>query len=259
MMIRSWRLVRIALVACAFFTTAAGTIWAATINGTALNDTLRGTSAADKLYGRAGNDRLQGVAGNDLLVGGPGNDVLVGGPGRDTVQCGAGRDRVSRDIQDKVAKDCEVIRGPKPAPPAPPLPPSPPAPTPPPPSPITAGSYKGLLEGNFVFFDVSSNRTVSGFRSNYLREDCDGDIYVYGTLDWGSTAYPIANDGTFSFSANSQGTIGDGTGTFYDEVTGRIDGSTATGTVVGTAEFDYQGRHWKCTSGRRTWTATLQP
>jgi hypothetical protein len=91
-------------------------VGAGTIIGTPKNEVLRGTAKADKMYGRAGNDKLYGLAGNDLLVGGPGNDLLVGGPGGDTVQCGPGRDTVQATEDDKVAVDCEVLKGlPKPA------------------------------------------------------------------------------------------------------------------------------------------------
>jgi pimeloyl-ACP methyl ester carboxylesterase len=107
----------------------AGTIWAAQsvvrIGGPG-NDILRGTPGADKLYGRGGNDRLFGLAGNDLLVGGSGKDVLTGGAGADRLICGAGRDTANADRRDKVARDCESVKGiPKPEPP-----PTPPAPAP---------------------------------------------------------------------------------------------------------------------------------
>ena len=93
-----------------------GPVVAGTIIGTPKNEVLRGTAKADKLYGRAGNDKLYGLAGNDLLVGGRGNDLLVGGPGRDTMRCGPGRDTAQATREDKVAVDCEVVKGvPKPA------------------------------------------------------------------------------------------------------------------------------------------------
>jgi Calx-beta domain-containing protein/hemolysin type calcium-binding protein len=89
---------------------------AANISGTAKNDALRGTVGADKLYGRAGSDKLYGLGGNDYLNGGGGNDVLVGGPGADTLVCGPGVDTALADAADKVAADCENVKGlPKPA------------------------------------------------------------------------------------------------------------------------------------------------
>ena len=124
--------------------------------------------------------------------------------------------------------------------------------------PVMVGTYKGLLEGNFIFFDVNSDRTVSGFRSNYIREDCNGNLYIYGTVSWGSSHRPIAADGTFAFGGTSSGTIGGNPATFTNAVTGRFDGPNATGTYTASAEFDYQGTHYRCTSGTKPWTAALQ-
>jgi hypothetical protein len=92
-----------------------GSAFAASIVGTAKNDTLRGTAKADRLLGRGGNDKLYGLGGADVLNGGPGNDLLVGGTGPDRLACGPGRDTAMADAQDKVAADCETIKGlPKP-------------------------------------------------------------------------------------------------------------------------------------------------
>jgi hypothetical protein len=84
------------------------------------NDFLRGLGGNDRLYGGSGNDRLFGGVGNDRLEGHKGRDILDGGAGKDTIvardkavdtiRCGAGRDVVTADRNDKVAKDCEVIR-----------------------------------------------------------------------------------------------------------------------------------------------------
>ena len=124
---------------------------------------------------------------------------------------------------------------------------------------MTAGNYQGLLDGNFVFLTILSDRTVTGFRSNYLREDCNDDLYIYGTIDWGTSKFKIATDGTFSASSTGSGTVDDEPATFTDSVTGRVDGTTVTGTVTGTAEFTYDGTPYRCSSGVKTYTATLQP
>jgi RTX calcium-binding nonapeptide repeat (4 copies) len=125
----------------------AGTIWAGVIPGGAGNDTLRGTARADSLYGKGGNDRLLGLAGNDLLVGGPGNDRLTGGPGSDRLSCGRGRDTANADANDRVASDCESVKGiPKPTPgPEPPPEPEEP-PLPPPGQKIDVGGYSLYIE-----------------------------------------------------------------------------------------------------------------
>jgi hypothetical protein len=272
----------------------ATTVGAATVRGTPGRDALRGGASADKLlglggndklYGGAGNDKLYGGAGNDVLSGGAGNDLLVGGAGADTLSCGPGRDIASADRMDKVGKDCEVVKG---------IPVTPPPPAsacsngrdddsdgkidypadpgctsasdtdetdPPPPAvPVTTGSYRGLIDGNFLFFDATSDRAVTGFRSNYIREDCNGGVYIYGTVDWGTSRFPIAPDGTFSASARDAGTVDNLPATFTDALTGRFDGSNnVTGTYTASAEFDYQGTHYSCTSGQKTWTASLLP
>jgi RTX calcium-binding nonapeptide repeat (4 copies) len=129
----------ITVLAFAAFALIAGSAWAATINGTARGETLRGTTAADRIDGKGGHDKLIGAGGNDVLVGGPGNDILVGGAGADTLRCGPGRDTATRDKRDKVASDCEVVRGPAPDSPAPP--PTPPPPPAPPPTPGAPAAY----------------------------------------------------------------------------------------------------------------------
>jgi hypothetical protein len=131
---------RIAVLVPAVLAFAAGSVLAATINGTTRHDTLRGGARADTIYGKGGNDRLFGAGGNDVLVGGAGNDLLVGGIGADTLRCGPGRDTAIRDLPDRVARDCEVVRGPRPTPPPPPPPPTPPPP-PAPPAPGAPATY----------------------------------------------------------------------------------------------------------------------
>ena len=250
-----------AFIAWVVLLVAAATVGAATISGTAGNDTLRGGAKADRLNGKGGNDKLFGAAGNDVLNGGPGNDVLLGGPGADKLACGQGQDVARGDSQDKISTDCEIVKGlPAPEPPAPPAPPPAPAPpAPPPATPVTVGSYRGLLDGNFIFFEVTSDRTVSGFRSNYIREDCNDNLYIYGTVSWGSTHYQILADATFAFSGTGTGTIDGSPATFNDAVTGRFDGTSATGTYTANSEFDYKGTHYRCTSGTKSWTAALLP
>jgi RTX calcium-binding nonapeptide repeat (4 copies) len=245
-----------ASLVCLVLLAAAASVGAATITGTAGNDTLRGGVKADKLNGKGGNDKLYSGAGNDVLIGGVGNDLLVGGPGADKLSCGAGSDTARGDATDTIAKDCEKVTGVPTTPPPPPPPPSPPPP--PPATPITPGSYKGLLDGNFVFLEITSDRMVTGFRSNYLREDCNGNVYIYGTLDWGSSRFPIAADGTFSVSGTGTGTVDDLPASFTNTVSGKVDGTTVTGAVTGTADFTSDGTHYQCSSGVKTYTATLQ-
>jgi Calx-beta domain-containing protein/hemolysin type calcium-binding protein len=74
------------------------------INGTARSDVLRGTPGNDVINGKAGNDKLFGLGGND---------TLIGGPGADSLDCGPGKDTAVYDLQDKLVKNCEIVKGPK--------------------------------------------------------------------------------------------------------------------------------------------------
>ena len=124
--------------------------------------------------------------------------------------------------------------------------------------PVTAGTYKGIIEGNALFLDVV-DRYVTHFRSNYLRMDCGSTgVYVYGALDWGNSRFPIGADGTFSAASDSNGTVDGDPAKYHDELAGRFDGTNASGTALVSVEFDSDGTHYSCTSGQRPWTAPLQ-
>jgi hypothetical protein len=248
--------------------------------GTNGPDTLRGTAKADHLSGEEGNDRLFGLASNDVLVGGPGADRLDGGPGddrllvrdtaRDRVVCGPGRDTVVGDQRDVAGADCEVVlrkKVPDPAAPAEPEPEPEPAPSPAvPPATVEAspGSYKGATSvGNYVFFDVTAARTVAGFRVNDFRRVCDGPMTIYGGLDLGASArFAVQSDGGFAIQYKwDKGWAIDPSIPAKGEVniTGHVQGSSASGTAYVSIEFDYQGRHWRCATEQQTWTATRLP
>ena len=99
---------------------------------------------------------------------------------------------------------------------------------------MTAGSYKGATStGNFVFFDVTPGRAVRGFRVSNFRLTCDGDLIVYGPLDFGP-AYEsrLGADGSFLEEASGSSTFSDGTPVKYTiRVTGTVQGSSASGTA----------------------------
>ena len=124
--------------------------------------------------------------------------------------------------------------------------------------PVTAGAYKGVIEGNALFLDVV-DRYVTHFRSNYLRMDCGSTgVYVYGALDWHDSRFPIGADATFRATSDSNGTVDGDPAKFHDELTGRFDGTNASGTALVSVEFDSDGTHYSCTSGPRPWTASFQ-
>jgi hypothetical protein len=97
------------------------------------NDDLNGGGGDDDLLGGAGNDDLDGGAGNDdildrigrdIVTSGGGNDRIDvfdresssssgrakrSGRGKDVVNCGKGKDTVFANVNDKVAKNCEIV------------------------------------------------------------------------------------------------------------------------------------------------------
>jgi hypothetical protein len=98
----------------------AGAAQAARIAGTSGSDRLVGTVRADTITGLEGRDVLLGRGGTDFLEGGAGRDRAEAGSGddrvaveydgsRDTVRCGAGTDTVTADLNDDVARDCEIV------------------------------------------------------------------------------------------------------------------------------------------------------
>jgi len=272
----------------------------ASLRGNPRPNTLRGTPAADSIWGLAGNDKLYGGAGNDKLYGGAGNDLLVGGAGADVMSCGAGNDRVGGGAGDKAARDCEHVSGiPKPTgggtgggeggggSPAPP----PPKATcengmdddgdgkidypadrgcesaadtdeTDPAAPVTAGSYKGATqEGNFVFFTVTSDRKITGFRLNAVAENCEPGGTLRGSVDWGDSRFASGNDGRFTAQGNWTGSEKNGDSELTSSswtVTGSFSGGSASGTVTMSAEANYNGTHYRCSAGEVKWTAAVQ-
>jgi hypothetical protein len=254
-----------ASLACSMLLIVVTTVGAATIRGTAGNDTIRGGAVADKLDGKGGNDKLYGAAGNDVLLGGAGNDLLVGGPGADRLTCGAGRDTARGDARDRIGADCEVVKGIPTTPPPPPAPPAPPPPPPPPPaSPVTTGPYKGQInQGHFLFFEVAGDRTVRDWRTNEIPEECEGGGILRGGF-WAVYPIPVAIDNSGNFLIDWGGELNGGEGftgpiKFHVTIAGKIDGSSAAGTVRSSSDFTYEGEHYVCNSGQLPWAATDTP
>lgn len=129
-------------------------------------------------------------------------------------------------------------------------------------SPVSSGSYQGATqEANYVFFSVNGSRMITGFRVNSLTENCNGDVYLQGSVNWSDQAFPIAVDGTFDaeYSWSGSETVGD---TEYTAETWKITGrfttaTTETGTISIADELNYQGTHYSC-SGSVTYSATFQ-
>lgn len=155
---------------------AAGVAWGGTVLGTPRADVLRGTPHNDKMYGRGGNDRLYGYAGNDVLVGGPGADVLA---------CGSGRDVAIADANDKVSRDCEVVKGR-------------PSPSPPPPSASDERVYLALGDSisTAIGDSISTAIGASAPAKSWVRLYCDRLASSAGITRLDNLAQPGHNDGS---------------------------------------------------------------
>lgn len=243
---------------------AAGTVWAATIVGTPGGDTLRGGSRADKVYGKGGNDRLYGAAGNDLLVGGPGNDLLVGGTGADTLRCGTGRDTASRDRSDRVARDCEVVRGPRPTPtPPPPLPPIPP-PTPPAPKALP-GLYCGNTDqGPSLCLRTNADASAVDMFETSSIVDCTPPLRFEVTLTFGGASRAlISSDLSFAFEYTGPLTsgsreVGNIQTSYFARGVFTTDGKAEGTLAVTSLSFDFELHHYECAQNPVRWVVTTQ-
>jgi hypothetical protein len=129
--------------------------------------------------------------------------------------------------------------------------------------PVTAGIYKGATqEGNFVFFVVTSNRTVTEFRINAIPCTCDGPIRLTGGEDFGDSTFTIRADGSFLAKGDWTGSnvTGDAEWLHWDAtLTGQFtSATTVTGTIIENYELKYKGTLYKCTTRLLNWSASLQ-
>jgi len=193
-----------------------------------------------------GNDQLFGGTGSDRLVGGPGADRLVGDAGRDYLVCGPGRDIAQADKRDKVAKDCEIVRG---------LPKPPPPPPPPPPPVATAGTYCGRTsQGKIVCFDVvtaAAGQTISNLRIT-IEATCEPSRQLNFTLK-PPTAIPIQSDRAFSATVTRSRYTATVEGAF-NEV-----GTHVRGTFGAHATANRRGVQYECDSGSVSFNARTPP
>ncbi len=129
--------------------------------------------------------------------------------------------------------------------------------------PITAGSYRGSTQnGNYVFFTLASDRTVTGFRVNDLPESCDPGGEITGGIDFGKDVFHISPAGQLLAEGSWTGSNVQGDvewTSFYAKVTGSFGTPTSiNGTIIEKDELNYKGQHYRCSSGEITWSATLQ-
>jgi hypothetical protein len=129
--------------------------------------------------------------------------------------------------------------------------------------PVTAGSYRGTTqEGNYVFFTVLPNRTLTGYSVNDLPCPCSPYGILRGGENFSDTIFTIHADGSFAAEGSWTGsdTYEGFELTHWDaKVTGQFTSATTVrGTVLVNYEFNYGGTHFACSSGTKTWSATLQ-
>lgn len=129
--------------------------------------------------------------------------------------------------------------------------------------PVTVGAYKGATQdGNFVFFDVTPDRTVIGWRVNDLSCPCDGGGILRGGENLSGSTFTIRAEGSFSAQGSWTGSDvhGDYEWLHWDmKLTGVFATATSvTGTVLSNYELNYKGQHLKCSSGEKKWSATIQ-
>lgn len=129
---------------------------------------------------------------------------------------------------------------------------------------ITPGEYKGATqEGNYVFFTVNPNRTITKFRVNALPARCSSrGGWLRGPEDLADTVIAIRPNGSFAAEERWSGSLVDGDVEWtsrYVKVTGSFPTSTtAQGTISAVYEFNSGGVHYKCTSRVISWTASLE-
>ena len=216
----------VVLVALSLFV-GVGSVFASTIVGGPRGETLRGTPRQDRLYGKAGNDILLGLGGNDVLVGGPGADRLLCGPGRDVAWA---------DARDKVAKDCETVKG-RPQPPLPTMP----------------GRYCGATSQDLVVcLDV---KQVGSVEQLSVRASVKAPCQPTGDVGFSVETFfvPVGNDRSFSRTLILAGYSARISGTFA------ASRDTAGGTLDAQYAYDRSGVHYECESGVVSWAARTPP
>jgi hypothetical protein len=126
--------------------------------------------------------------------------------------------------------------------------------------PVTVGSWKGQTpSGDYMYFEVNPDRTMSYFRLNDLRENCSPGGYFEGSLAFRpEIKWPIAADGTSGSADSWSGTDVEGDFTFTYaaySVVAHFNGSTASGTIRLQDQFTYKGTAYSCDTGNLAWTA----
>jgi hypothetical protein len=134
-----------------------------------------------------------------------------------------------------------------------------PPPTAPPPPPYQSGHYAGKTSQLEDFeFDVSADgTTLMNLVTGQINESCNDFNLFGGNIHATGNIAPISTDGNFTIHHDGSGAFSDGTP--YEEhltITGHLSGTAATGTLLDTTSFTYQGTAESCTSNPQTWSAS---
>jgi Calx-beta domain len=128
--------------------------------------------------------------------------------------------------------------------------------------PVAPGDYKGATQnGDYVYFTVLANRSIANFRVNNIKETCDPGGYISGAINWTGAPWPINADASFVAQTSWTGSETQGDIEWTSEtskVSGLFSGNSVSGTLNLSDELNYQGTHFKCSTGDKTWSATLQ-
>jgi len=129
---------------------------------------------------------------------------------------------------------------------------------PPAPPPATPGHYAGRSTFNETFdFDVSvDGKSVVNLRTGQINESCTPRANISGGNLSAPGPYPIAADGSFSINATIAIAIGSAAGSRKIAITGRLTGTTASGTIRTDTTFTQAGTDFVCNSGDQTWSAS---
>jgi hypothetical protein len=126
---------------------------------------------------------------------------------------------------------------------------------------VGPGSYQGATQnGNYVFFALGADRTITGFKVNDLPLLCDDGGRTVGGIDFGSDIFPVDSGGRISAESTWSSSVDDWHWTnVYAKVTGFFDNpTTVSGTIVWKGDLEYKGAHFRCSSGDIRWSATRQ-
>ena len=126
---------------------------------------------------------------------------------------------------------------------------------------IATGSWKGQTPtGDFLYFEVNDDRTMSYFRINDIKESCSPGGYFEGSLAFRpELRWAIADNGAIERENTWTGSEANGAVTYTSEtyrITATFNGPTATGTIRLQDGMTYAGTPYSCDTGEVAWTAT---